>query len=127
MMALVGLAVAVVLLTMGPTATLYAGERAEDGSWTYAEDQELACAAVLDGPAITPEERQRVHDRSHEGVVVEDGDRDDAAPYGLQDDWATATCDRLRQQRIGQAMLVGGPSTGLLAVAAAVLAVRRPQ
>lgn len=146
-LAVLGVVSVVILLFGSPSQTIYAetaidknGEQLErnfregdtvefqgksyvmgaDG-WAYREDGEVRCASVLSGPLNDPDELsdrsvQREKDSLPDDIHVEDDLRYDEVS---KDAWVVADCNRLRQQRLGLAALVGIPT--LMAFMLAVL------
>jgi hypothetical protein len=90
------------------------------GGW-YAT-REVTCAAVLDGPPSDhPEDRSAARERydpldgeDTSGSTEDDPGRDEGREG---DDWIATACDRLRQQRLGMAILSGLPTILLIGVA----------
>jgi hypothetical protein len=111
------------LLLTGPSMTYYSGTQGLD-EWSYREDGEIQCTSVLAGMPNDPDELNGLHDEHGEadlaeGVYVEDDpERDQTDDLTFRNDWVTVDCGRLRQQRLGQALLVGLPVVPLLGFAA---------
>lgn len=153
-LAIAGVISVVVLLSSGPSETNYAGQSfggdgeqldrdydegdtveidgetyviGEDG-WAYREDGEVHCASVLSGPLNEPGERSERREQRENEDLPEDVHIEDDLLYSdvSEDAWVVADCNRLRQQRLGQAVLIGLP-TLMLFTLSVVLGARRPE
>jgi hypothetical protein len=90
----------------------------EDG-WAYREDGEVRCASVLSGPLNEPDELSEQRQQREEEELPDDVRVENDLQGGdvSQDAWVVADCDRLRQQRLGWAVLVGIPTLMLFTLA----------